>query len=73
MDWSASNVVTVALGKTIYLWNAGSGHIEQLREYENNEHACSLSWIQDGNILAIGNMDGTVELWDCEAKKKYVK
>lgn len=68
MDWSSSNVVTVALGKIIYLWNAGSGNIEQLREYEVGDHACSLAWIQEGNILAIGGNDGTVELWDCEKK-----
>lgn len=70
MDWSASNIVTVALGRVIYLWNAGTGNIEQLREYENGDHACSLSWIQEGNVLAIGSSDGTVELWDAEAKKR---
>lgn len=71
MDWSGSNIVTVALGKIIYLWNAGTGNIEELREYENGDHACSLAWIQEGNIVAIGGNDGTVELWDCEAKKRY--
>lgn len=70
MDWSASNIVTVALGKIIYLWNAGTGNIEQLREYDNGDHACSLAWIQEGNIVAIGGNDGTVELWDCETKKR---
>lgn len=70
MDWSTSNIVTVALGKIIYLWNAATGNIEQLREYDNGDHACSLAWIQEGNILAIGGNDGTVELWDCEAKKR---
>lgn len=72
MDWSASNIVTVALGKIIYLWNAGTGNIEELREFDNGDHACSLAWIQEGNILAMGGNDGTVELWDCEAKKRYV-
>lgn len=52
------------------MWNAGTGNIEQLREYGNGDHACSLAWIQEGNILAIGGNDGTVELWDCEAKKR---
>lgn len=70
MDWSTSNIVAVALGKIIYLWNAGTGNIEQIREYSNGDHACSLSWIQDGNVLAIGGNDGTVELWDCEKKKR---
>lgn len=73
MDWSASNIVTVALGKIIYLWNAGTGNIDQLREYEDGDHACSLAWIQEGNVLAIGSSDGTVELWDAEAKKRLEK
>lgn len=70
MDWSNDNIVTVALGKVVYLWNATTGNIEQLREYENGDHACSLSWIQQGHILAIGNSEGAVELWDCEHKKR---
>lgn len=72
MDWSNDNIVTVALGKIVYLWNAGTGNIEELREYENGDHACSLSWIQEGHILAIGTNDGTVELWDCVQKKRLV-
>ena len=70
MDWSNDNIVTVALGNVIYLWNAGTGNIEQLREYEQSEHASSLAWIQEGNILAVGGYDGCVELWDCEVKKR---
>lgn len=70
MDWSNDNVVTVALGKVVYLWNAATGNIEQLLEYENNDHACALAWIQQGHILAIGNNEGAVELWDCEQKKR---
>lgn len=62
--------MTVALGRVIYLWNAATGNIEELREYANGDHACSLSWIQEGNVLAIGSSDGTVELWDAEAKKR---
>lgn len=70
MDWSADNIVTVALGSAVYLWNAGTGTIEQLIEYEEGDHACSLSWIQEGHILAIGNNAGTVELWDCSKMKR---
>lgn len=70
MDWSSSNVVTVALGSCVYLWNAGTGSNEELLEFPGNEHACSLSWIQEGNILAIGNNSGAVELWDCVQMKR---
>lgn len=70
MDWSSDNVVTVALGKAVYLWDAGTGNIGQLVEYEEGDHACSLSWIQEGNILAIGNNAGAVEIWDCVKMKR---
>ncbi|XP_037958360.1 cell division cycle protein 20 homolog [Teleopsis dalmanni] len=70
MDWSSDNIVTVALGSAVYLWNAGTGNIEQLVEYEGGDHACSLSWIQEGQILAIGNTTGVVELWDCTKGKR---
>lgn len=71
LDWSTDNIVTVALGNIVYLWNAGTGNIEQLRTYEERDHACSLSWAREGGaILAIGNNEGNVELWDCEAKKR---
>lgn len=70
MDWSCDNIVTVALGSSVYLWNSTSGTIKELMEFENGDHACSLSWIQDGHILAIGGNTGTVELWDCSQMKR---
>ncbi|GAB0088439.1 cell division cycle protein 20 homolog [Sergentomyia squamirostris] len=70
MDWSQNNVVTIALGNCIYLWNASNGKTDQLLEYDEGEHACSLAWIQGGNVLAIGNNSGIVELWDCAVKKR---
>lgn len=39
-------------------------------EFEGDDHACSLAWIQEGNILAIGNNSGNVELWDCVKLKR---
>lgn len=70
MDWSSQNIVSVALGNAVYLWNSTTGAIDQLLEYEEGEHACSLSWITEGNILAIGNNTGIVELWDCCTMKR---
>ncbi|XP_050087422.1 cell division cycle protein 20 homolog [Anopheles aquasalis] len=70
MDWSGDNVVAVALGTSVYLWNAATGTIEMLFQNEGNDHTCSLSWIHDGHILAVGTNTGTVELWDCEAIKR---
>lgn len=70
MDWSVENIVTVALGNSVYLWNSITGNIEQLVEYEEGDHACALAWIEEGEILAIGNNNGAVELWDCSKLKR---
>lgn len=62
--------MTVALGSSVYLWNAATGNIEILFENDSGDHACSLAWIQDGHILAVGNNCGSVELWDCNQMKR---
>ncbi|CAG5093872.1 Similar to CDC20: Cell division cycle protein 20 homolog (Homo sapiens) [Cotesia congregata] len=70
VDWSPSNILAVALGSTVYLWNAASGTIEQLFELENNEVVCSVAWIQEGPYLAVGMPSGSTELWDCSQMKR---
>lgn len=71
LDWSSDNVVTVALGQFVYLWNAGTGNIEVLFEQNQGaDHVCSLAWIQEGQTLAVGNSNGAVELWDCVKMKR---
>lgn len=70
LDWSSDNIVTVALGSAVYLWNAGTGNIEVLFENDSGEHACSLAWIQEGHILAVGTNSGNVELWDCSKMRR---
>lgn len=69
MDWSNDNVLAVALGPTLYLWNAESGTIEQLFELEN-DYICSVAWIEEGPYLAIGTTIGYTELWDCTQKRR---
>ncbi|XP_018571898.1 cell division cycle protein 20 homolog [Anoplophora glabripennis] len=70
MDWSGNNILAAALGAHVYLWNAGTGNIDQLLELEGNDYVCSLAWIQEGHCLAVGTTNGTVELWDCSRSKK---
>ncbi|XP_044738403.1 cell division cycle protein 20 homolog isoform X2 [Chrysoperla carnea] len=77
IDWSSNNILAVALGAQVYLWNADTGNIQQLMDmqqsttnYTLNDHVCSLNWIQDGDHLAVGLTNGSVELWDCVQNKK---
>ncbi|XP_008213300.1 fizzy isoform X1 [Nasonia vitripennis] len=70
VDWSSSNILAVALGANVYLWNAGTGTIEQLFELEGNDYVCSVAWIQEGLYLAVGTTVGNTELWDCGQMKR---
>ena len=46
IDWSAKNVLSVALGQTVYLWDAGDGSIQELMSLENEEdYVTSVSWV----------------------------
>lgn len=71
VDWSASNILAVALGNSVYLWNAGTGQIEQLMSLSASETVCSVQWVQGGGShLAVGTSAAAVELWDCEKIKR---
>jgi len=73
LSWSDTNVLAVALAQTVYLWNAGSGDIQELCTLDSapDAHVSSVKWVQEGGShLAIGTHDGTTQLWDVEACKK---
>ena len=63
MDWGARNLVAVALHDEVYLWNSTSGTIEHLMKLEGaDDYVCSVSWIKEGNVLAVGNAQGQVQV-----------
>jgi cell division cycle protein 20 (cofactor of APC complex) len=71
LDWSSTNVLGVALGDSIYLWNASDGSIQQLMQTQGEQsHVTSLSWIQQGNYMAVGTSDNKVQIWDVEKLKQ---
>eukprot|EP00548_Thalassiothrix_antarctica_P014809 CAMPEP_0194174628 /NCGR_PEP_ID=MMETSP0154-20130528/8785_1 /TAXON_ID=1049557 /ORGANISM="Thalassiothrix antarctica, Strain L6-D1" /LENGTH=449 /DNA_ID=CAMNT_0038888121 /DNA_START=63 /DNA_END=1409 /DNA_ORIENTATION=- len=73
LSWSDTNILAVALDKTVYLWNAGSGEITELCtvEGEAEAHISSLSWVQEGGShLAVGTYSGKCQLWDVQACKQ---
>ena len=70
LDWNSANVLGVALGDSIYLWNATDGSIQQLMQTQGEQsHVTSLSWVQEGNYMAVGTSDHTVQIWDVERLK----
>lgn len=71
IDWSADNVLAVALGNNLYLWNANTGTISHLMETSKTEPIASVSWIKPGSgYLAVGTSDNMVQLWDVQTSTK---
>jgi cell division cycle 20, cofactor of APC complex len=71
LSWSSTNVLAVALSQSVYLWDAAQGSIQELMTIEEeNDHVCSVSWIQQGGThIAVGTASNVVQLWDVQAGK----
>jgi WD40 repeat protein len=77
LDWGPTNCLAVALGPSVYLWNANSGSVSELMSVNEtlavDAYVSSLKWVQSENdppILAIGTSEGTVQLWNVAAERK---
>ena len=72
ISWSSQNVLAVALGQAVYLWNAETGGIEELLNTDEEEcDITSVSFIKEGgNHLAVGMSDASVQLFDCTTMKR---
>ena len=73
LEWGRVNLLAVALGSEIYLWNGESLETSLLMSaitdnnpiLENNiNNITSLSWMNNGICLGIGLPNGNIELWD---------
>lgn len=63
LDWSSQNLLAVALHNSVYLWDASQGDITLLMKMEQEQdYICSVSWVKEGNYLAIGTSDGKVQV-----------
>lgn len=67
-----ANILAVALGPSVYLWNASTGATSELMHTGDAEgdHVTSVSWIKEGGVLAVGTANADVQLWDAERCKK---
>ena len=74
VSWSESNVLAVALGQCVYLWEADTGNIKHLLTLrEETDFVTSVSWVRDkGNshYIAVGTNHNIVQLWDAEAERR---
>jgi cell division cycle 20, cofactor of APC complex len=73
VSWSDTNVLAVALGQTVYLWNATTSAINELCTYDIgiNAHISSVKWVREGGThLAVGVSSGATQLWDVHQCKQ---
>jgi len=74
ISWGKNNLLAVALGQCVYLWNASTGDIQQLLSLTGEEDfVTSVRWADipgHSNYLAVGTNEGPVQLWDADGMKK---
>jgi len=63
MDWSQSNILSIALNKNLYLWNYLTGSVQLLLS-DPNEYISSVSFMKNGNCLGVGFANNSIQLWD---------
>lgn len=68
VSWGANNVLAVALGQCVYLWEAETGSIRHLLTLRNeDDFVTSVSWANgmvpgNKNYIAIGTNHNAVQL-----------
>ncbi|CAN6486875.1 unnamed protein product [Victoria cruziana] len=71
LDWSSGDVLAIALGCSLYLWDAAKGTASELMSVdEENGPITSISWAPNGEHISIGLNSSAVELWDAKASKQ---
>jgi cell division cycle protein 20 (cofactor of APC complex) len=63
LSWSSTDVVAVALGPSVYLWNAKTGSTEELMSLEDeNDYVSSIEWMPGGTNIALGTAGSQTQL-----------
>ena len=85
LEWGNSNIVGVALGSEIYLYNGDTSETSLLMSKikddnqsemssvlnnNNNDLITSLSWMNNGVGMGVGLSSGVLEIWDVNKKSK---
>ncbi|XP_059461786.1 cell division cycle 20.2, cofactor of APC complex-like [Corylus avellana] len=71
LDWGSSNVLAIALGNTVWLWDASNCSSSELVTIDDEDGpVTSVNWAPDGRQIAIGLNNSHVQLWDSFAKRQ---
>ncbi|EGF80379.1 hypothetical protein BATDEDRAFT_2171, partial [Batrachochytrium dendrobatidis JAM81] len=70
LDWSSKNQLAIALDKTVYIWNADTGSVQEFCQTADDNFITSLQWTADGSYLAVGTDNGDAQIWDLDSNSK---
>ncbi|XP_042484841.1 cell division cycle 20.1, cofactor of APC complex-like [Macadamia integrifolia] len=71
LDWGSANVLAIALGNTVYLWNASDGSTSELVTIDDeNGPVTSVRWAPDGRHIAVGLNNSEIQLWDSSSDRQ---
>uniref|UniRef100_M4F0G1 Uncharacterized protein n=1 Tax=Brassica campestris TaxID=3711 RepID=M4F0G1_BRACM len=71
LDWGSAHVLALALGDTVYLWDASSGSTSELVTIDEEKGpVTSINWAPDGRHVALGLNNSEVQLWDSASNRQ---
>lgn len=70
VDWSHHNILSVALGPSVYLWSACTSKVTKLCDLAEDDTVTSICWATSGNNIAVGTNSGKIQIWDVGISKK---
>ena len=65
LDWGTNDMLAVALGTEVYLWNASTGDIQPFIQ-DGEDMVTSVHWMADRLHLAVGFANSEVQIWNSE-------
>ncbi|KAL4355392.1 hypothetical protein GQ457_06G018550 [Hibiscus cannabinus] len=71
LDWGSGNVLALALGNTVHLWDASTNTASELVTIDDeNGPITSVSWSPDGQQIAVGLNNSEIQLWDSTSNRQ---
>ncbi|RDX61068.1 Cell division cycle 20.1, cofactor of APC complex, partial [Mucuna pruriens] len=71
LDWGSGNVLAIALGSSVYLWDATNSSTSELVTVDDeNGPVTSVKWAPDGRHIAVGLNNSEVQLWDTTSNRQ---
>ncbi|KAL8551237.1 hypothetical protein ACS0TY_000357 [Phlomoides rotata] len=65
LDWGSKNVLSIALGSTVYLWDGSTSELVTIDEEMGP--VTSVKFAPDGRQIAVGLNNSQVQIWDSTA------